>query len=228
MPISEETLELRRAALISAARALIRERGSAGFSMLDLAKKAGVSAATPYNLLGSKSAILTIIVQQEFSAFRRKMTDLDDQDALSLILLVVDRLAKNYTADQQFYFGLFRAAGSAGENSLGAVMLSEGRSLFLEMVGSAIRQRASEQGLSANLVTDILLRNLRATVEAWYVDGWSIERFRDELAYSARLVLLPAFDGDTAAELRQQLIRLQRRLSSDARNSGTKVSKTAA
>ena len=48
----------RRRLIISAARDLIRETGNAGLSMRGLAARAGVSLATPYNLFGSKRAIV--------------------------------------------------------------------------------------------------------------------------------------------------------------------------
>ena len=57
MAISPERREARRRNLALAAQALIRERGDAGFSMAQLAERAGVSPATPYNLVGSKAAL---------------------------------------------------------------------------------------------------------------------------------------------------------------------------
>lgn len=58
---------------MEAARTLIREKGGSGFSMRELAAKAGVSYATPYNLLSSKTNLLTLVVQEEFALFRHKM-----------------------------------------------------------------------------------------------------------------------------------------------------------
>ncbi|WP_418654973.1 TetR/AcrR family transcriptional regulator, partial [Acinetobacter baumannii] len=55
MALSPEAREARRRNIVDAAHELVRETGGAGFSMLDLARRAGVSPATPYNLLGSKS-----------------------------------------------------------------------------------------------------------------------------------------------------------------------------
>lgn len=54
MALSDELRAARCRNLVDAAHALIRETGGTGFSMVQLAEKAGVSPATPYNLLGSK------------------------------------------------------------------------------------------------------------------------------------------------------------------------------
>ncbi|MFX8339372.1 helix-turn-helix domain-containing protein, partial [Acinetobacter baumannii] len=53
----------RRSRIIKAARDLIRETGDAGLSMRALAAKAGVSLATPYNLFGSKRAVLVAVLE---------------------------------------------------------------------------------------------------------------------------------------------------------------------
>jgi len=48
----------RLARILDAARALIRESNGIGFTMKDVAQRAGVAPATPYNLLGSKDGLL--------------------------------------------------------------------------------------------------------------------------------------------------------------------------
>ena len=47
MALSSEARAARQRHIVDAAHALIRETGGAGFSMLQLAKRAGVSPATP-------------------------------------------------------------------------------------------------------------------------------------------------------------------------------------
>jgi len=60
----------RRARLIRAARDLITERADGSFSMQELAARAELSLATPYNLLGSKAAILQEVYRAETEGFR--------------------------------------------------------------------------------------------------------------------------------------------------------------
>lgn len=56
--VREAQKEMRRQRTLDAAEALIRKTGTIEFSMQTLASKAKLSLATPYNLFGSKSAIL--------------------------------------------------------------------------------------------------------------------------------------------------------------------------
>jgi AcrR family transcriptional regulator len=56
-----------RQALIDAARALVREKGSDGFSLSDACRKAGVSTAAPYRHFADKHEILDEVVAQGFA-----------------------------------------------------------------------------------------------------------------------------------------------------------------
>ena len=59
----------RRRAILDAAREIITTLGDAGLTMRALAARAGVSPATPYNLFGSKQAVLQAVYdadQEEF------------------------------------------------------------------------------------------------------------------------------------------------------------------
>src|SRR6185295_3324471 len=77
----------RRARIIRAARELIRETGNAGLSMRAIASRAGVSLATPYNLLGSKRAIV-LAVLQDVRDFQERFAHVRSSDPLERIFIV--------------------------------------------------------------------------------------------------------------------------------------------
>src|SRR5271156_2538702 len=79
----------RRGRIIRAARELIRETGNAGLSMRVLAAKAGVSLATPYNLFGSKRAIV-LAVLQDVREFHDRFSHLRATDPLERIFVAID------------------------------------------------------------------------------------------------------------------------------------------
>ena len=86
MALSARTRDARRRHLVDSAAGLIRDGGGAGFSMLQLADRAGVSPATPYNLLGSKSELLRLIVADEFSSFVARLGGLPPLAPLARLL----------------------------------------------------------------------------------------------------------------------------------------------
>lgn len=181
--------------------------------MRELAAKAGVAPATPYNLLSTKTNLLTLVVMEEFETFRSKMKAIDDLTGLDHLLATIELLSVHYADDREFYFGFQAAAGTAGENSLGPILMQQGRNLFREMVASAVEEQKGEVQLDLDMITDILLRNMRATVEAWYVDGWSNSDFKAVFAYSARLILLPLLQGTAGERIRVELKALQAQFS---------------
>jgi len=64
-----------REALIGAARALIAERGPAGFTLVEAARRAGVSAAAPYRHFKDRDALVAEVCRRGFEEFGRRLSD---------------------------------------------------------------------------------------------------------------------------------------------------------
>lgn len=60
-------------ALIDAARELIAERGVAGFTLIDAAKMAGVSAAAPYRHFKDRDTLIGEVARRGFAAFAARL-----------------------------------------------------------------------------------------------------------------------------------------------------------
>ena len=81
MGLREKRKLERRERILAAAQELIRATGSLGLSMRALATKAEVSLATPYNLFGSKRAIV-LAVLQDVREFHDRFSHLRATDPL--------------------------------------------------------------------------------------------------------------------------------------------------
>ncbi len=101
MGVREEGKNRRRDKITAAARALIQS-GESGFRMRALAEEAGVSIATPYNLFGSKSAILSAVMDADLSRFKATLAR-QNADSLSLFNKTVSIARELMDLDQQFY-----------------------------------------------------------------------------------------------------------------------------
>jgi len=60
-------------ALVAAARRLIAERGPAGFTLIEAARLAGVSAAAPYRHFKDRDALLAEVARRGFEEFARRL-----------------------------------------------------------------------------------------------------------------------------------------------------------
>jgi AcrR family transcriptional regulator len=214
MSISPERLEARRRQLVDAAHALIRENGDAGFSMAQLAAKAGVSPATPYNLIGPKAEVLRLVVQDVYEGFTARLARRPPAAPLAHLLGAVDEVVDYYTKDPGFYAGLYRTAQGADRAVIGSLMFSQGRSLWSGFVAAAVEAGELERFVQVELLTDVLLRMMSITSEFWLSSGWSPGRFHAEMAHAARLVLCSLATAEAGTRLSREIEALQARIES--------------
>jgi AcrR family transcriptional regulator len=62
-------------ALVEAARALMTERGAAGFTLAEAAKRAGVTPAAPYRHFNDRNALLRELARRGFDAFGARLSE---------------------------------------------------------------------------------------------------------------------------------------------------------
>jgi AcrR family transcriptional regulator len=211
--LSPERRAARQDRLADVAQALIRQRGDAGFSMTELARRAGVSPATPYNLLGSKSEILRRVITGDFVRFTDRLAHISTTSALDFLLAAADLAVVHYEADRQLHRGLLRAIFSADAAEVRDVMSAEARSLWRRLVADAFESGELQGVVGPDELSNVFIRVIGATAQTWSSDGWSPERFRLEMGLAVRLTLaavtapprrdvLLAAIGDNASALR--------------------------
>jgi AcrR family transcriptional regulator len=197
---------MRRAArirhLADTARALVAETGDAGFSMALLAARAGVSAATPYNLVGTKSDIVRLVVHCEFVDFGAKLGAIQHDSPMAALLDATALVVTHYAADPRFYRGLFRATFGMEASDVHDVMLAEGRALWVGFVADAVAAGELQRFVEPQPLTDVLLRTIGVTTQAWLAEGWDEARFALEIAYGVRLALA----GVASPAIRDRLV----------------------
>ena len=91
----EEGKDQRRRAIVKAARALIRENAETGFSMRSLAERAGLSLVTPYNLFGSKQAVLQAVLDEDLEFFSQHIAAFEE-DCLDVFFEVVKQSCASF------------------------------------------------------------------------------------------------------------------------------------
>lgn len=101
MGVREEGKNKRRDRITAAARSLIQS-GESGFRMRALAEEAGVSIATPYNLFGSKQAILSAVMDADLSRFKETLAR-QRVENLTMFTQTVSITRELIDLDPQFY-----------------------------------------------------------------------------------------------------------------------------
>jgi AcrR family transcriptional regulator len=198
----------RRRQIIQAARDLIRETGNAGLSMRGLAARAGVSLATPYNLFGSKRAIV-VAVLQDVREFQERFSTLQATDPLENIFAALDLSLQFYVGDPTFYRTLWAALFDTSDGVRGEILNPKRDAFWRGLILDAV----SSGAIVGEIGPDLLLRHLESVLRSvmfdWVVGEISPARLGAVASHGYALVLLGAASPDGRAPLRARMLDAQ-------------------
>lgn len=202
----------RRRRIIAAARDLIRETGDTGLSMRAIAARAGVSLATPYNLFGSKRAIVLAILE-DVREFHERFSRLPKSDAIERLFSALAISIGYYAEDPGFYHTLWTAVlDTSGKELRTAILNPQSQAFWAALIAEADQDGAFADGID----TSLLLRNLNLTFEAvmlnWVHGTTGAEELEPSISYGYALALRGAASPPFAARLDAEVRKHQDRL----------------
>lgn len=200
----------RRANILRAARELMQEDGDMAFSMRTLAEQAGVSIATPYNLFGSKQAILLAVLDADLEDFQNSLATLE-VDEIEVLFEGMRLMSSLLAGEPTFYRNVFRALASDGPEF--RYMVSGPRYLAWKRL---LRQ-ATEAGLLVDHVDPdafavVSSQLMLATVLEWAQGGLSVEEMEARMEYGLALTLLAICTDRSRPHLERHLKEAERKL----------------
>jgi AcrR family transcriptional regulator len=117
MSIRDAGKEERRQVILSTAERLIREHEGIGFSMRELAREAGVSFATPFNLFESKSGVLIALVYSKVPGKQEKFVKAARRlDPIDRLFRLARKSAEIYTSDPELFRPLVAAMSAISDS----------------------------------------------------------------------------------------------------------------
>ena len=198
----------RRRQIIDAARALIRETGNAGLSMRALAARAGVSLATPYNLFGSKRAIV-LAVLQDIREFHERFSHLRSADPMERLFFALDMAVGFYVADPPFYKVLWAAVFDVSDDVRTEIFNPKHSAFWRGLIGDAVEAGA----ISNEIDPDLLLRQLdflfRCNMLDWVVGELDPDILAPAIRYGYALMLLGASSPEWRGPLQARILEAQ-------------------
>lgn len=212
MPLSVERKAQRVLHLVRAAQDLIRVSGDAGFSMAQLAARAEVSPATPYNLIGGKSELLRLVVEDEYEGFAEKLAREPERTPLAALLAATALVVTHYEADRQFYRGLYRMIATTEGSETYDLMALRGERLWGDMVGACVESGELQGFVRVGPLTRSLLTTIASLTTAWFAQEWPARRYALEMAHGVRLVLASVASAPLRDALVDEIADLQARI----------------
>ena len=188
----EQAKAERRSRIVHAARDLIRETGDTNLSMRMIAKRADVSLATPYNLFGSKHAVVLAVFEDERD-FAERFSRLNAANAIER-LFDAHALATGYfTDDPDFYRPLWRALLDAqGANETGLATperLEQNREAWHMLLAAAQKEGLLDPGVPADLLERTLSSFANGVMLSWAMGVLATRDLRPSSALGYALIL---------------------------------------
>ena len=203
----------RRRQIIQAAKDLIRETGNAGLSMRGLAARAGVSLATPYNLFGSKRAIV-VAVLQDIREYQERFSTLRIADPVERIFAALDMAIAFYVGDPAFYRTVWAAVLDVSDGVRDEILNPKREDFWRGLVDEAAHAGAIADDLDPGLLLRQLEAILRSVMFDWVVGELGPARLGAMARHGYALVLLGAAAPEWRGPLKARVLEAQAALTS--------------
>ena len=201
----------RQRAIIDAARTIMAESGEAGLTMSAVASRAGVSPATPYNLFGSKQAILQAVYDEDLRDFHAKFDQQAGIDPLRRLFDLADLTIRHWGGSPDFYQALLHVLTRIGGAGVEGAW-SPGRSYARELVRGLHAAGGMVADAPIEAIATALVRMLRSIGQEWVEGGLTLEQAHGELGQAFGLVLTGFLTPATARAMAGMLKRYSTRL----------------
>ena len=191
----------RRARIIEAAEQLVRQTESSDFSMKELAATAGLSTATTYNLIGSKSTVLYILLNRCVDQLRESNESLTDTGS------AVDRIERStsmavefFSRDPGFYRPLMQFLLGVPDPVHRPAFMNRASELWLQ----AVRPLADQYKFPLVVTADDFAKTLNiiftGALDLWVHAELNDTQFQAQMTQSLWLLLitLPGIDAQRA------------------------------
>lgn len=201
--------EERRHRIIHAAREMIRETGSTGLSMRALAGRAGVSLATPYNLFGSRGAVV-LAVLEDVRDFQARFAEARTGDPVDHILAVVDLAVEFYLGDPAFYATLWREVFNVSGEVRNAIYNPRRDEFWLGLVEDIVAVGALRRGIDSRQLLRQLDHQFRSVMLDWVAGDLCAESLGPTIKLGYALILCGAASDDARGRLCALVAQSQR------------------
>ncbi len=211
MPTREEAKAQRREAIINAALRLMYARGDSGFSMRALADAAGVSIATPYNLFGSKQAIMLAVLDTGMAHYGERLAKLH-ADELEIFFEAVSLATELYAEAPKFHQAvLFSAYGDGGRDY--RAVFGDPRFLFWKDLVTRAREAGFLHAeIDPSALALALSQQFFICILEWAYGEIELDELEQRVHYTFALLLNGAATASGGARLKPRISALQQRL----------------
>lgn len=198
-PPIEQPKQTTRERVLDAAERLLA-KGSAAFSMRELADEAGMSFATPFNQFGGKSAIMLALSARRIAVMRDRLARAKlPATAVARVLVAVDIAVAVMLSAPAVNRAVMGAIGAPSDEP--SNVLSRSSALWAEALGAGAGLVVATRSLAIAALPDQLAIAFRGVLSFWTAGELSDEMLGVRARAAAAAVLLGFIGRDGRAAL---------------------------
>lgn len=209
--LRERSKAERRRRIVAAARRLVRERGIDDLSMKLLAERAGVGIATPYNLFGSKQAVMLAVIDEDVAAFQQQVAATRHANELEALFGAVSLARQVYAAEPSFYRAVLLAVYNTGGREFRAMFSGPRRAFWQTLVGNAVAAGFIRRDVEPAPLTLHLAHVFASVLLNWVLGDISLDEMEAQIQYGFALSLLGVATGKSRKMLEGWFARSEKR-----------------
>lgn len=195
----------RRARILDGADALVRANGSVEFTMLDVAAKAEVSPATPYNLFGSKNGLLYASLTRSLDELLGSPRAFAGPSPFDHPIEAGERATRVILADPTYFRPLFLVMLGVPDDVHRAQFLDRSHDYWRRSVEALERAGVLGDGIEREDLSRALLLHYMAVLGSWAHGDLDDREFLAQVVYGIALHLLGVADENARARLLERM-----------------------
>lgn len=199
--------------ILDAAGALLRETGGVAFTMKEVAARAGVAPATPYNLLGTKDGLLYALLNRALDPLFIGVLRHKAADPLEHPIEAAAFAAELYTADPVVYRELSRVYLATRDDLHRPWFMHRSMSFWKHSLEIAIlQQRLPHDEAERDDLPRLLMLHFIGCIDLWVNHDLDDAGFRAQVAYGTCLIMLGFADAAGQKRLSARIREARRNL----------------
>lgn len=197
-----------RRRILDAVEDLVREHNGVGFVIRDVADRAGVSPATPFNHFRTKTGMLLALMDRSLSEIARNSPVFsENDDAIDFMIRSATHAARSYAEQSELYRPVFRAVlfATAGD---GDSVIDRAVRMWRRSLERAEHAGQLNPAVDVDMLANLLETNWLGALIPWMAGSIDGSELRLRVEYGTALILA----GTTTDSVSRDLLKRARGL----------------
>ncbi len=204
----EENKQENRRKILKAAELIIRKEGIEKLSMRHLAKRAGVSLRTPYNLFGSKTDVLLGLFNETIRDIMTLTFGNTSEMSTDFLLTLPDKIGRKFKEDEAYYQGIYWQIMSADASEARDRAIVGLTTIMRPVVAKAQANKELDPGLDTATYSRHIMLLALALVGMWGGQQLTLDDMTRQVRYAWCSSLLSHCTRKSRSMLEKQLRKL--------------------